>query len=321
MNNYNYNVFIVDVYNLFYKSSFIENECLTKSGKETVHTEGIIGFFKAMNTYLSKFGTKDTKIYWLLDNAKTSVLRYRKDLSEDYKRTRKEQPSWFYRELDLLEYLLKIYRDNAELYRIKFLEADDFVFPVIKKNIKDTDRVLLISEDSDWCRALSDNVHQYKSKEIWTKEVFYDKMGFEATYSNICFYKTFYGDDADNIKGCIPTLPKVYFTEITKNYNQLSEFIKDALSNNISFFDLGWRKKIEKEEHNLLTNWNLVKAVDISQNELDSYKYVCEFKPQKLNIFYNSLGLIGKFDDRIKNNYKEIDLFAMLNGEDLERRK
>src|SRR5574344_1179272 len=116
MENVNpYNVMIVDCYNLIYKASWLEPENIVQYGNGTFHTEGIIGFFKAINSYIERFCTSDVKIYWLLDNAKTSVTRYRKALSDTYKKNRKEQPEWFYREIDIIELILKYYRDNAEL--------------------------------------------------------------------------------------------------------------------------------------------------------------------------------------------------------------
>ena len=112
---------IFDCYNLYHKAVWIEGEKVIDYNGQKFHTEGITGFLKAAESYIKTWGTEDVKIFWLLDNAKTSMQRHRKSLSEDYKRTRADQPDWFYRGIDILEYILKVYRDSSFLYRMKFL--------------------------------------------------------------------------------------------------------------------------------------------------------------------------------------------------------
>lgn len=314
-----YNVLIFDCYNIFYKANWVETESLVKCGKETLHTEGILGFFKAVESYIRQFGTSDAKIYWLMDNATTSVNRYRKDLSEVYKQNRKQQPDWFYRELDFIELILKNYKDNTELYRLKYLEADDYVSNIISTLTSPTDNILLISEDSDWCRSLADNVHQYKDHSIYTKEVFFERKGYEATYSNICFDKTFYGDKTDNILPALPNFPKVYFLDVISKFQSATEFIYAVKQKELSYLDKGWELKILKEEDNILMNWNLVKSVEINEQTLKAYSYKCQYKPEKLRILYSSLGLLNKIDNRIKPKEPDNDIFSMLEGEDLSR--
>lgn len=317
-----YNYIIFDCYNIFYKASYLaekEGQTTIKdiSTKELIHTEGIVKFFQMINSYIIRFGTNDVKCIFLMDNAKTSLTRYRKALSEEYKKKRQLQPQWFYRELDLIQLILTNYIDNGELYRIQFLEADDYCSPLIRDKVTENDKVLMISDDMDWCRNLSDNVHQYKNKEIWTKEVFFEKMNFEASYSNICFYKTFYGDDSDNIIGALSNLPKQFFKDIISKFDNPNDFLAHVSS--LDYLDLGWRMKIEKEENNILLNWNLVENADISSTQLSSYSQKCQFRKNKLSIIYASLNIVGKFDDRIKLESNEGDIFSMLNGEELKR--
>ena len=291
-----YNTIIVDCYNLIYRS--IEDETVVSYKNEKFHTEGIIGFLKAMDAYIKKYGTEDVKIYWLFDNAKTSIQKYRKSLSEDYKKTRVEMPEWFYKQLDMLELLLKNYRDNSYLFRVKFLEADDYVNKIIESYLTKEDRVLLISEDSDWVRALNDNVHQYAKGKIYDKSVFLEEYKFEPTNSNICFYKTIYGDKTDNIKSAIGELPKVYFYDIINKYSTIYDFIVGVKNNSLSYLDSGWKARISKEEELLILNWNLVSAVEISTSELDSFQYKCKFQKDKLYMLYSALHLLGKVDQK-----------------------
>lgn len=318
-----YNIFIVDTYNLFYKSSFIEAETIISYDKDTFHIEGIVGFIKAIESYVKRFGNEDnTIIYWLFDNAKSSIKKYRKALSEDYKKTRIEQPSWFYSALDMLELILKNYRNNSYLYRIKFIEADDYMPAIIKNYVKKEDNVLLISEDEDWFRGLSDNVHQYAKGRIYNKEIFLEEYNFEPSYSNICFYKSFYGDKSDNILPILKEFPKMFFLEIIKNCSTMYDFINMIKNKMFSFLDLGWQTRIIRDEEKLLLNWNLVTAIEFSETELETYKVTCKFNAIKLRIIYDSLQLIGKIDkDRFKiENKKNMEFDEMLQGIPVKRK-
>ena len=126
MTNTLYNVLIFDVYNVFHRA-FWKHENLTKVDGKLIPIDGICNFFSILNSYIEKFGTKDCKCYFLLDNAKTTILR-RKELDEDYKKNRKENemPQEFYDALNLIELILKFYRDGI-LYRKQGIEADDYV--------------------------------------------------------------------------------------------------------------------------------------------------------------------------------------------------
>lgn len=317
-----YNILIFDTYNLIFKASFIENERTVELEKTKYHVEGIIGFLKAVESYIKKFATDDVIIYWLMDNAKSSIQKYRKSLSEDYKKTRVEQPDWFYKQIDLLELILKNYRDNSFLYRVKFIEADDYTSNIIRDYVKKEDRVLLISEDSDWSRSLADNVHQYCEGEILTKELFYKKNGYEATYSNICFHKVFYGDKTDNILPTLPTLPSILFLQIIKDFNNIHTFILRAKEKNIKYLDSGWVEKIKQQEENLLLNWNLVEAIDLSSIDLKSYQTKCTFNKIKLQVLYESLSIINLVDNRIKTEKKQNDILSdLLGGIEVKRKK
>lgn len=322
--NNKYNVFIVDCYNLAYRS--IEDEQVIKYKSEKIHTEGIIGFIKAMESYIARFGVKEDelKIYWLFDNAKTSIQKYRKSLSEDYKKTRVPAPEWFYKQLDMLELILKSYRDNSYLFRVKFLEADDYVSNVISSYLnKDSDRVLLISEDSDWFRSLDTNVQQYAHGKIYNRETFFEEYGFEATYSNICMYKSIYGDKTDCILGAIPQLPKMLFLKILESNSSIYDILQNVKNNNSNYLDLSWKARFLKEEEKLILNWNLVEAVEISNSELESFQVKCKFQEDRLRIIYSALQLLGKIDiKRFPYENKDLDIFgSMLEGININRKK
>lgn len=320
-----YNNIIFDIYNIWYRVVW-KNEDLTKVDDKLIPIDAICKFFELTDSYVNKHGTKDCRVYYLFDNAKTTVLKNRKLLDEEYKKNRKVQPDWFYDGLNLIELILKFYRDNSCTYRIQNLEADDFVLPIIDNYVNEHDKVLMFSTDIDWCRCLLNDVNhdiivnQYtKNNEILTVKSFEEKYGFKPTYSNICFWKTFYGDNSDNILPTLNTYPKEYFLDILNRYNHIDNFIRDALEGKIKYLDGGWKIKIQQLQDRMRLNWNLITSVDISVNDLENWKIECFYKPNKLLIIYSTLNIVGRFDKRVKMENKETSIWQMLNGETLDR--
>lgn len=325
MNDFLANVLIFDVYNVWYRVVW-KNDDLDKVNDKPIPINAICKFFELTDGYINKFGTKNCRVYYLFDNAKTSVLKNRKELDEEYKKNRKIQPDYFYDGLNMVELILKFYRNNSVIYRKQGVEADDFVLPLIDEYVIEHDKVMMFSTDIDWCRALLDDekrdikVVQYtRRNEILTVKSFEDKYGFKPTVTNVMFWKTFYGDDSDNILPTLNNYPKLYFLDAISKYGNVNHFINDALNGTISYLDEGWKIKIKHSSERMMVNWNLLSSFDLSKNELDTWKMECSFKPNKLLIIYNTLNVVGKFDKRIKNEDKNSDLMSMLDGETLER--
>lgn len=319
------NILLFDVYNLWYRVIW-KNDSLTKVDEKFIPTDAICKFFELTDGYVKKFGTEDCKVYYLFDNAKTTLLKNRKELDEEYKKNRKIQPDYFYDGLNMVELILKFYRDNSFVYRKQGVEADDFVLPLIGKYVSDHDKVMMFSTDIDWCRALLNDderdivVTQYtKNNEILTVEIFEKKYGFKPTVTNITFWKTFEGDESDVILPTLKNYPNEYFKDAISRYDDIDSFIGDAVNGKIPYLDMGWKLKIKQNADRMRLNWNLISSMDLSDSDLETWKVRCSYKPNKLLIIYNTLGVVGKFDKRIRNEKKGTDIWAMLDGEILER--
>ena len=325
MGNFLANILIFDVYNIWYRVAW-KNDELVKVGDKPTMINAICKFFELTDNYIKKYGTKDCRVFYLFDNAKTTVLKNRKLLDSEYKKTRKVQSDEFYKSLDIVELILKFYRDNSCVYRRQGLEADDFVLPIITEYAKEHDKIMMFSTDMDWSRGLLDDsekdikIVQYTtSNKIYTVKSFFDEFGFKPSIINITFWKCFYGDDSDNIIPTIPNYPKQYFLDCIKKYKHVSNFIHDALTNKIPYLDSGWKVKIKEVQERMMINWELISSADIAHNDLESWKVECSYKPNKLLIIYNSLNVVGRFDKRVGNQDKGSDIWSMLNGELLNR--
>jgi 5'-3' exonuclease len=320
-----YNILIFDIYNLWFRS-FWKNESLTKVEDKVTPLNAICKFFELFNSYIEKYGTHDCKCYYLFDNAMTSVMKNRKELDEEYKKNRKVQPSYFYDGLNMIELILKFYRDDSVIYRKSGLEADDFSMNILDKNIVSHDKVLMFSTDIDWCRGLRFDekndivVNQYTNKnEILDVKSFEKKFGFKPTMTNIQFYKSFYGDESDNIIGALVNYPKQYFMDAIKNFNDMRDFLNAVLTDKLHYLDYGWKVNITQSYDRLMLNWKLVSFAEVSQLNMELWKTVCSYKPNKLLIIYNSLNVVGRFDSRVKNVQKESSIWDMFDGEQMGR--
>jgi hypothetical protein len=318
MINKKYQILIVDVYNMMFHATYgSENQQIVKKSNEEYHLEGIIMFFRMMDSYIKNYAENNDEliIYWLFDNAKSSIQKYRKSLDDNYKKARAEQPDWFYKSLDHLELILHFYHDNSFIYRQKFLEADDYVSYIINYAQNRDKNVLLVSGDQDWFRGLNSNVDQLylQDKSIYDIEKFEQIFHYSPTYSNICFHKCFYGDKSDNIIGAIPTLPVQMFLKIIEQFTTMDQLLFNL--NSITYFDLGWKAKFKKEMSTLQLNWNLVTVVELGEIDLKSNEIKCLYKEDKLRIIYESLNLLGFIDKRITSVESSVDLLdSMLDG-------
>lgn len=321
-----YNNIFFDVYNLWYRV-VNKNESLSDIGDKKIPINAICKFFELTDGYIKKYGSvENCRVWYLFDNAKTSMLKNRKLLDKDYKKNREIQPDWFYTGINMIELIAKYYRDNSVIYRVQNVEADDFVAPLIDNYINEHDKVLMFSTDMDWSRCLLNDterdvvVNQYtRNNEILTVKSFEEKFGFKPTYSNVCFWKTLYGDQSDCILPTLSNYPKQYFLDCINRYTDVSRFISDALNGKITYLDAGWRIKIKNCAERMMLNWQLVSNMEIDNFDLENWKVECAYKPNKLLIIYNTLNVVGRFDKRVKNENKGSDLLSMLEGETVER--
>jgi len=99
------------------------------------------------------------------------------------------------------------------------------------------------------------------------------------------------------------------------------KFLVAVKNKSLHYLNLGWIERIKRDESLLITNWNLVEAVDITPVELDSYKVQCKFQENKLFLIYSALQLVGKVDKRFSAKQQDIDIFDdMLSGMKIDRK-
>lgn len=302
-----YDKILIDVSNAYFRAYSVGMGMTTVVGDgTTLITGGIYTFLKMIKTIESRYlDPKGGSVFFLFDNCHSGINR-RKEIDPSYKANRSKRDDGFYRSIDLLHMILLAYKDNYFCIKKEGYEADDLVYPVVKEFPED--KILLISNDLDWFRAVSDNVHIAKYEKaigtskvdyvIYDKKKFKERLGFEATESSMILYKSFRGDSSDNIAPAVPGIRSQDLNKIINNYQD----VRDVLDH-VDKLDVSdtWKEKIKTQAPRLLINEKLVSYQKVSYAELKDSIYECKFNPKSLHTLYLSLNFqISKIDPRVQ---------------------
>lgn len=308
-----YKSIIIDT-NLLYYRNFATNKKLTHTvSGQPMYTGGIYGSIKSIMALRRKYLSPNGEMVFLFDNH-ASKSNLRKQIDETYKCNRIEKSKKFYKGIDYLEKILMYMYDNCKIVRISYMEADDLL-PAVINCYKPTDKILLVSNDEDWCRSLTSNIHILKNKEIVTQYSYEEKNGFFPTKENIILYKTFKGDTSDNIPNPIPRFPKdkliqIMDSKIEDIWDFLQRFDKGEYKE-IIIEDSVWYKRLKNTEirKRLILNWRLVDYMGYDEADLHEGTFNCKFKKHTLRTLYLALGFnIEKLDYRL--NVKMTNFFT-----------
>lgn len=197
-----YDVIIIDMFNLFYRK------------KNTSLEKDPISIARNMVTFIDKdiksHLCKDGKLILLYDPIpKTDlglsrIFRYteRQQIVSSYKSNRKHDRECLTVVNLVRKYYLHRGPDVISVISDKY-EADDYVESIIKE-YKNKD-IVMISTDEDWCKYLSDKVVMMNNNwvSLFTVNKFKEKYNFIPSISGVCVWKACFGDGSDNIRGAL----------------------------------------------------------------------------------------------------------------------
>jgi len=249
-----YNHIIIDVVNVAYtlfKSPTLNLS--TNTGIITYDSKKFYGnFVKAYMEFLNfietKFLVEDGSITCLFDNYHSreelkellqplKPTKARRDIYSGYKAGRISEKKEFYNSLDFVKWLMLLGKSNRRTAKIPHLEADDLVKPCLELIFRSNpdSKVLLVTNDSDWCRYLSTKVDYLPNlyENPSTRENFISRWGFEPMEETIILYKILNGDEADKIKMVFPEINPEKRSYIVKNYNTVIDFLIDGVNDPI----------------------------------------------------------------------------------------
>ncbi len=306
-----YKHLIIDSSNLFWRSLYTNVEEIILEN-EIVYTGGIAQFISRLNQLIKQFAYEnDVKVFLLFDNP-ASTIRIRQEIDENYKshRLNKKHDKEIRKTIEILIRILKCYSDNFYIVNASSCEADDLTFPLIKYlNIQNdktgfnSEYALCISNDLDWSRNISDNVHWYNFHLVYNISDFEKEYKFKPTGNKVQMYKAIRGDKSDNIQIGVPYLKEDIVLQLIDKYNSM-----DKLLNNIynSDFDAKVKNKINEHASQLRVNYQLVDFIPI-EKPIDDYIVQCGKRLGELKIWYKSLGIELESwmstKEELKNNF------------------
>lgn len=214
-----------------------------KIGSKRVYRLFLKSYVETVDFLRKKFLKEDGELIFLYDNYTSreelrQMLRplkesdSRKKHNADYKAQRRNAKAEFYNTLDTLRYYFLIGDTNIHTVRIPNLEADDLVKPCLSfiRTSKPDAKVLLATNDSDWCRYLDDTTQYLPEiyKEPVGKEKFLERWGYEPTEEAVVLYKVLHGDDADNVAAVFPEFSTRTKKLIMDRFGSVVDFMFDA---------------------------------------------------------------------------------------------
>jgi len=273
-----YNFIIVDGMNMSYKYYYGLKMLKSVEGVKTGLYHGFLYLILSLrDKYLSK-----PIVAW----EGGDLVRKKKMMG--YKANRAAKPDDFVNSIAKLKELLALMGIKQKY--IPGYEADDIAAFFCKK-YKD-ERILLVSEDSDWLQPIHKNCVVYKNSKEWTYEELRKSNGFPP--EKILLYKVLTGNAKDNISG-IPYFP----TELAKQIVNKCDYLGD-----VYHFKTGNRRYLKwlyalKNNRELLTfNYEILKLnADIQLEDLPCHekKNITKLKDQLIKMqLFKVLNMIKK---------------------------
>lgn len=244
------NRFIIDGFNLAFRSHFAFNEMRTSDG---MLSGCVYGFLVSLRSLKKRFPGHHFTVVW--DN---DPLR-KKRIYADYKANRPrfeihEQIS------DLKGILSALNVDQSEVIEE---EADDVMASLVRVYSKEEGKVFLYTGDKDLLQLVKDGkviVIKPKSgvnpEKIFDEEAVKEKFGVDPC--DLSCYLAFRGDTADHIPG-VPRAQSKIIASLTQKYKE-PEIVYGCLnSENLTDFQ---RSKMLESKDQVLINYSLIKLKD-----------------------------------------------------------
>ena len=293
-----YDNIIIDSQNLYWRSVLSSLKKCLDGEDDKIYSNSIREFLDRVNNLKNRFGTYKSKIYLLFDNP-LSITNKRKTIDVEYKHSRdtKNVPKNFYKTLDSLQEILKVYKNSLYIIKHDGLEADDLVYPLLHK-LKNEETKIVISTDMDWARSLGvdDKCNWFNFVEEYNKEKFKEKYKFDPSGKAIQMYKAIHGDNSDSIPNAVPYLPKEILLDIITKYNSPKE-----LFINLTQYPEKWKIKITDAKNRIITNYKLVDFIEYKK--LNNFIFECKENIELLRFYFNLYNL--QFETRMHDPEKD----------------
>lgn len=244
---------VIDAQNLFWRCFLhLSNSTVVLYNGRHVSGASIKKCLALIDRLTTDFLFPDSHLYFLFDNPE-SKIRSRQEIDVNYKHTRQKEnvPSAVYNTINTFQRLLTYASNTYHTGYLQGHEADDLTEAVIK-TIPSGERILVVSNDLDWARNISETVDWYDYETLYDVETFTSKFGFSPLSNRLEIYKSLHGDTSDNIPNAVPNMPSDILLAAVNACSSLDEVFAYPWPGK-------WINKIRVAKPRILRNFELVK--------------------------------------------------------------
>ncbi len=308
-----YKNIVVDTNDLYHRSFWVKSKEPSKDILNETLKLTVQQILNIKAKYLSEKGRM-----WILSDNPVSKKRIRKQLDPNYKATRLKESDHFYRGIDFTLLLFSKYSEQFNTCRIKNLEADDLVKPLLA-TFDRYDQTLLVSADMDWARCMAENVDWLSRKKLYTQETFKSEYKFTPNEQTVTLYKVLRRDDSDNIPG-IPGINEQTALNIVYNFYDVYDLLDTIQQGKekVNLLSEYTKKHILDSKDRILLNQQLVYFNDVTLAEVKQAMIPGEYNPKALAVLYQSFGFPKSFDSRIE--YTPIPFDSVFSFDEIKRK-
>jgi 5'-3' exonuclease len=275
-----YRAILIDALNLLYRLREQHNEA-SKVSSKYVYRELVIRFIAFMDALQEEYLATDGQVFYLFDHSPSNHdhgRSYRnigrKAIDSRYKENRQRDSKEFYNTFDLIKYYYLTNKPHYVSLQAQGYEADDLVRPIIKHVLPAKSRVLMVTNDYDWTRYLTDTVDWLPKlgQKPATIQDYIEEKGYKPTEQSVLIYKAVFGDKSDNIAGLLPESPK--------HVDELIEILADESVTTDTMIHRSFKSEllkvspiyraIHENEKQFRINIQLIEPVKIDERHLES---------------------------------------------------
>lgn len=312
-----YKYLIIDGNNWYARNWYTHDKTSITYDGTLVSTGGIYGFFRSLLKWERKFLEINPnnllmpkgQVYILFDNC-TSKINNRRDIDPEYKKLRENNDDTYYAGIDMLQMILLHYGMHYRLIYKTQYEADDLVFPLqqyLRSKGTGDNRMLLISEDMDWARGISEDTDWFAKDQVFNLDSFKDTYGYTPTCDHVIFYKALRGDSSDGIPKGIRNLSEEKLLGLIKRYHSLDRMMEmlDTLEyvdydGEIQPLSQDWINKFHENKGRIMLNKQLIDFLPLEEEDFVQNIYKSRFTPATLDFIFNTLAFnIAHLDPRV----------------------
>ena len=254
------NNLVIDGNNLVYRSHNANFELKTAAGQ---FSGMMFGFVRTLVSLRKKY--RDFKFSVVWDNHAKEKF----EVQPDYKAGRSSLPAAVWDQVLDIRNLLE--NTGVDQYEKKGQEADD-VIASLSIEFKKNGKVYIYTNDKDLLQLVEDGkVIVYKPKVGVNPEKFYDEEAVKDLFgvppNKLGIYRSFDGDDSDNIKG-VSRVPRRVLASLVNKYSSIDEVYDNLSQVKLTDFQKGSfeeaKERIKKNAKIVLLNTELT---DIDKRE------------------------------------------------------